>query len=133
VGGCVWGVCVRGVGVRARVCKARIATNNISYSQKITAVADRTAFRSSGHSLQITTTCGCSIHSPCVRSCRIDILHHKTHTHPSNKLQVAGIAPRIEFMLRYQIMVPTPFNFVAWTGTIPPSYHYRAIPKNAGT
>ena len=111
-----------------RVCKARIATNNLSYSQAVTAVASRTAPRSSGHALQMRTTCRCSNHSPSVRSCRTGILHHKTHTgilhhkthtgilhhkthtHPSNKLQVSGLAPRIEFMLRYQIMVPTPFT-----------------------
>jgi len=103
-------VCVRVCGCeRARVCKARIATNNISYSQAVTAVAARTASRSRGHSLQIITKWGCSIYSS-ARSCRIDILHHKTHKHPSNKLQVAGFAPRIEFLLRYQIMVPTPFT-----------------------
>ena len=91
------------------VCKARIATNNRSYSQAVTAVAARTASRSSGHSLQITATWGCSIYSS-VRSCRTDNLHHKTHTHPSNKLQVAGLAHRIESMLRYQIVVPTSFT-----------------------
>jgi len=45
-----------------------------------------------------------------VRSRRIEILHHKTHTHLSNKLQVAGLAPRIEFLLRYQTLAPTPFT-----------------------
>ena len=106
------GVCVRVCVwcVRARVCKARIATTNISYSQAVPVVAACTVSWSRSHVLRITMSCRCSSYSSSVRSCRIDILHQKTHTHPSNTLQVAGLARRIEFTLWYQIMVPTLFT-----------------------